>query len=65
MKVFASHCVDIMSSSGFVLEGQMPWELPEKLIGAARVSHLNVRDAVPLDINEEIPLLRPAFVTPV
>ncbi|GAX83935.1 hypothetical protein CEUSTIGMA_g11359.t1 [Chlamydomonas eustigma] len=50
---------------GFVLEGQMPWELPEKLIGAARVSHLNVRDAVPLDISEEIPLLRPAFVTPV
>ena len=46
--------------SGFVLEGQLPWELPEVLIGAARVSHLNVADAKPLDISREIPLLRPA-----
>ena len=49
-----------MSLSGFVLEGQLPWELPEVLIGAARVSHLNVADAKPLDISREIPLLRPA-----
>ncbi len=30
-------------SLGFVLEGQYTWELPERLVGAARVSHLNVK----------------------
>jgi hypothetical protein len=47
-------------TSGFVLEGQLPWELPEVLIGAARVSHLDVKDAEMLDISTEIPLVRPA-----
>ena len=49
-----------LAVAGFVFEGQLPWELPEVLIGAARVSHLDVKDAKMLDVSKELPLLRPA-----
>lgn len=45
------------SQTGFVLEGTAPWELPECLIGALRLEHLEVKVAKPLDTEKEIPLL--------
>lgn len=40
-----------------MLEGTAPWELPECLIGALRLEHLEVKVAKPLDTEKEIPLL--------
>ncbi|GAX78760.1 hypothetical protein CEUSTIGMA_g6197.t1 [Chlamydomonas eustigma] len=41
---------------GFVLEGSTPWELPECLLGALRLNHLEVGKAKPLNMEAEIPL---------
>lgn len=42
--------------SGFILEGTNDWELPECLLGAMRLSHLDLESARPLDMSKEIPL---------
>lgn len=44
--------------AGFVLEGTKPWELPECLLGSLRLNYLDLKYAVPLDISQEVPLLR-------
>jgi hypothetical protein len=40
---------------GFVLEGQSPFELPECLIGAMRIDHLDLTTAVALNTFKEVP----------
>ncbi|KAG1665609.1 hypothetical protein FOA52_003256 [Chlamydomonas sp. UWO 241] len=47
----------------FVLEGMSPFELPECLIGAMRLDHLNTGACPALDISQEIPLMRPRTST--
>lgn len=44
---------------GFVLEGTSLWELPECLLGAIRLNHLDTSKAQPLDTSKEIPLVPP------
>ncbi len=40
-----------------MLEGTTPWELPECLLGAIRLNHLDIAKAKPLDVSRELPLL--------
>lgn len=42
---------------GFVLEGQRPEELPEALLGAFRLNHLDCTQAKRIDTTHELPLL--------
>jgi hypothetical protein len=42
---------------GFVLEGQRPEELPEALLGAFRLNHLDCSQAKRIDTTHELPLL--------
>lgn len=42
---------------GFVLEGQRPEELPEALLGAFRLNHLDCGQAKRIDTTHELPLL--------
>lgn len=42
---------------GFVLEGQRPEELPEALLGAFRLNHLDCTQAKRIDTTRELPLL--------
>ncbi|KAF8072532.1 EDR2L [Scenedesmus sp. PABB004] len=42
---------------GVVLEGHNAWELPEALLGAVRVNHLDLAAASKLDDSKEVPLL--------
>jgi hypothetical protein len=42
---------------GFVLEGQRPEELPEALLGAFRLNHLDCTQAKRIDTTQELPLL--------
>jgi hypothetical protein len=42
---------------GFVLEGQRPEELPEALLGAFRLNHLDCGQAQRIDNTQELPLL--------
>ena len=45
---------------GFVLEGTAPWELPECLLGALRLPHLDTKLAHKIDVTQpEIPLRPP------
>lgn len=43
---------------GFVLEGQQAEELPEALLGAFRLNHLDCTTAKRIDTSREIPLLQ-------
>lgn len=43
----------------FALEGQAPHELPEVLLGAVRFYHLDLKQVVPLDLSQEVPLKQP------
>lgn len=42
---------------GFVLEGTEAWELPEALLGAMRMSHLDLANLKALDMSKELPLV--------
>ena len=41
---------------GLTLEGHHDWELPEELLGAVRVSRLDLGAAARLDASAEVPL---------
>lgn len=46
---------------GFLLEGQAAHELPESLIGAFRLNHLDVNTAQYIDTTVELPLRQAAI----
>ncbi len=46
-----------------MLEGTAPWELPECLLGALRLEHLDITKAKTLDLSREVPL-KPAASVP-
>eukprot|EP00798_Chlamydomonas_sp_ICE-L_P012255 gene12255-15400_t len=49
---------------GFVLEGTVPWELPEALLGTLRLNYLDLKFAKKINVEHEYPLRPPMPTVP-